>query len=313
MSKAISARYLFDTMRDRLKLSWVAGHEGGDQILEQEVVKQGGASLLGHLNLIHPNQIQVIGEVEMAYLTRLRKNSLQDTYEELFHSKPAIILMADGEKPPKYFLQLADRYQVPLFNTPMPGYEVISILRYYLTNRMAESTTVHGVYMEVMGIGVLLAGESSVGKSELALDLINRGHRLIADDSPVFARIAPDILHGSCPEVLQDFLEVRGLGVLNIRSMYGDNAIKNGKYLRLIVHLKHYREVRMSENDRLQGRVRYREILGLQIPEVTIPVAPGRNLAVLVEAAVRIHLLREGGYNAGSDLADRQQTIMNRT
>jgi HPr kinase/phosphorylase len=197
-----------------------------------------------------------------------------------------------------------------VLRSPRPSDELINILRYFFTNRLAEKTTVHGVFMEVMGIGLLLTGDSNVGKSELALELITRGHRLVADDSPEFSRIAPDILSGTCPAVLQDFLEVRGLGVLNIRAMYGDNAIKGGKYLRLIINLRHQPEQSGEQLDRLQGDIRSRNILGMDIPEIGLPVAPGRNLAVLVEAAVRNHLLRLNGYNAGVDLASKQQRLI---
>jgi HPr kinase/phosphorylase len=149
-----------------------------------------------------------------------------------------------------------------------------------------------------------------VGKSELALELISRGHRLVADDAPEFARIAPDILRGTCPHVLEDFLEVRGLGVLNIRAMYGDSAIKTSKYLRLVIALTHQANVNEADMDRLHGGRNVRLILGLEVPVIALPVAAGRNLAVMVEAAVRNHLLRLKGYYAGDDLAARQRRVM---
>ena len=155
-------------------------------------------------------------------------------------------------------------------------------------------------------MGVLLSGDAAVGKSELALALISRGHRLIADDAPEFAQLAPDILNGTCPPLLRDFLEVRGLGILNVRAMFGDSAVRRKKDLHLIIHLKKMSDRELTRIDRLEGSHSVRSIQGVSVPEFTLPVAPGRNLAILVEAAVRHHALRLRGYDAGIDFAERQ-------
>jgi len=165
--------------------------------------------------------------------------------------------------------------------------------------------------MEVHGRGVLITGESSVGKSELALELISHGHRLIADDAPEFTRIGPDILDGRSPSLLKDFMEVRGLGILNIREMYGDNALKENKYLRLIIHLKRLNIEERALLNRLDGDHKTRSILGIDIPEIQIPVAPGRNMAVLVEAAVRNYILRSSGHDATEQLIALQKQAIN--
>jgi HPr kinase/phosphorylase len=159
--------------------------------------------------------------------------------------------------------------------------------------------------MEVMGTGVLITGASSIGKSELALELLTRGHRLIADDAAEFARIAPDLLNGTCPEMLRDFIEVRGLGILNVRAMFGASAIKHNRNLRLIIVLQEMGEA--AAMDRLHGSRRMRTIMEVEIPEITLPVGPGRNLAVLVEAAVRNHILNVKGYDASQAFIERQK------
>lgn len=166
--------------------------------------------------------------------------------------------------------------------------------------------------MEVMGIGVLLSGESGVGKSEAALELITRGHRLIADDAPEFSRVSPDTINGICPAALIGFLEVRGLGVLNIRAMFGDSAIKLNKYLRLIVELQHMSEESLRSLDRLQGSKQSITIQEVAIPSITLPVAPGRNIAVLIESAVRDHILKQKGYNAAEDFINKQAQLISR-
>jgi HPr kinase/phosphorylase len=310
MNEPLTVQTLFDDLARRLQLTWIAGQAGAMRSFRQSTAAQGNPGLVGHFNMIHANQAQVLGETELSYLANLREISRQDACEQLFSTDPVLVLLADACEPPSEFMRLADRYQVPLLQSAVSSNELINDLRYYFTHKLAERMTLHGVFMEVLSIGVLLTGDSGVGKSELALELITRGHRLVADDAPEFARIAPDIINGTCPILIQDFLEVRGLGVLNIRAMYGDSVIKKGKYLRLIIELKQIRQLGTEFQDRLQDQQRSRNVLGLDIPVFTLPVAPGRNLAVLVEAAVRNHLLRLNGYNAGEDLAARQRQLM---
>jgi HPr kinase/phosphorylase len=306
MTEPLTVQTMFEDLASRLRLEWLAGSEGAGRSFAQ----RGTPGLIGHFNLIHANQAQVLGKTELNYLANLRKNWRQDASEQLFENDPVVILLADECAPPEEFVRLADHFKVPLLKSAMSSNELINDLRYYFTHKLADRVTLHGVFLEVLSIGVLLTGDSGVGKSELALELITRGHRLVADDAPEFARIAPDIVNGACPALIQDFLEVRGLGVLNIRAMYGDSVIKKGKYLRLIIELKHLRQGDAAFADRLRDQQHSRKVLGLDIPVFSLPVAPGRNLAVLVEAAVRNHLLRLNGYNAGEDLAARQRRLM---
>lgn len=181
------------------------------------------------------------------------------------------------------------------------------------TKEHMQSITLHGVFLEVLGLGVLLTGTSGVGKSELALVLITRGHKLIADDSVDFIWRPDGTVLGYCHPILQDFLEVRGLGPLNVRAMFGDAAIKANQSLNLIVNIRQLTDEELINMDRVHGMHMEREIVTLKIPEVTIPVSPGRNLAILVEGAVRNQLLRLAGYNASEELCNRQQTYMNET
>nr|WP_276315690.1 HPr(Ser) kinase/phosphatase [Ectothiorhodospira shaposhnikovii] len=306
----LTVHHVVEAMGERLALRWVAGHQGRERRIAHQATPHGSTSLVGHLNIIHPNQIQVLGPDEMRYLWNLRKNSQRDILEQLVNGTAALLIVTDGLAVQPELCALADRQSVPLLSTTLHSHEIINILRYFFSDKLAETITLHGVFMEVLGIGVLLTGESAIGKSELALELISRGHRLIADDAPEFARIAPDILRGTCPPVLENFLEVRGLGVLNIRAMYGDSAIKSSKYLRLIIDLKDQVDVTSADIDRLHGGRCNRVVLGLQVPVITLPVASGRNLAVMVEAAVRNHLLRLRGYVAADDLAARQRRQM---
>jgi len=309
MNQTVSAQHLFDTFKDSLALTWAKGHSGADAPLLQDSDDRVAANLVGFLNIIHPPRVQVIDRHEQAFLNSLGKNSLQDTLEQLF-SHARLVIASQGGRLPEQALALAEARGVPLFTTETGGDEVITRLRYYLSRLTAQQLTLHGVFLEVLGVGVLLSGKSGIGKSELALELISRGHRLIADDAPRFTRTAPDVISGACPQLLCGFLEVRGLGILNIPAMFGDNALKSTKNLRLIINLQPVASFDANENDRLYGTVHVREILEVKVAEITLPVAPGRNLAVLVEGAVRNHLLRLRGYNAADVFIEQQKQLL---
>ena len=270
----------------------------------------GAGVIVGHLNLIRQHPVQVLGRTELNYLHNLGKNSRQDAVAQLFAGPTALVIVTGGETPPDDLMQAAEGSATPLLTSTLPGHQVINHLQYFLDAALAVHVTVHGVFLEVTGVGTLVTGDSGIGKSELALELISRGHRLVADDAPEFRRVAPDTLRGSCPPALRDFLEVRGLGVLNVRAMFGDSVIKYDKNLRLIVHLEAMDERQMRHLDRLHGQRRSRAIQGVDVPQVTLPVIPGLNLAVLVECAVRGHILSLRGYNAGQDFIERQQRHM---
>lgn len=310
MPNTVTASSLFDTHKHRLLLQWLAGHKGKDRLLRPDENQNTRISLIGHLNAIHPNQIQVLGRWELEHLASLGKNSHHDLIKLIFDNEPTAIIVTDGLSLPKELLSHAEKTDTPVFASPVNSQKLINRIQYDLNSRLAESSILHGVFMEVHGLGVLLTGESGIGKSELALDLINRGHRLIADDAPEFSRVGPDTVRGSCPEILRDFLEVRGLGILNIREMFGDSAIKPSKNLRLIVKLLLMSGEQIHQMDRLTGSYRGYHLLDVDIPEVIIPVAPGRSLAVLVEAAVRQHIQLISGYNAAEDFIHKQQQLI---
>lgn len=311
MTEVLSAESILVNLSNQIEFDWVAGQEDPNLPLHEINASQ-HATLVGHLNLIHKNLIQVIGKTECEYLQSLEENFRNNMLHEIFSSQTVVIIMADGIPVPEMLIDHANEYHTPLLSCKTESNEVVDIARFYLHNIFSEKEVVHGVFMEVLGTGVLITGESSVGKSELALALISRGHRLIADDAPEFTRTGPDILDGRSPSVLKDFMEVRGLGVLNIRDMYGDNALKPNKYLRLIVHLKRLNEKEYAQLDRLQGERKIRSILGIDIPQILIPVAPGRNIEVLVEAAVRNHILSFYGNNSSQKFIELQQQAINR-
>ena len=242
--------------------------------------------------------------------TASNKDALAQAIRSLFSTELAAIIVANGEPVPPDLLATSTTSQTPLFTSPQPSPQLMPVLSHYLTQVLAESTSVHGVMLEVIGIGVMITGDAAVGKSELALELITRGHRLIADDMVDMYKVAPETLETHCPPLLQDFLEVRGLGILNIRTLFGDTAVKLQKNLKLIVHLKAPEEDGSESISRLDMHASSEVILGVTVPKVRIPVAAGRNLAVLVEVAARNHILRMRGINSAEQFVTRQQQFM---
>lgn len=306
----INVSELFKQIRLKLKLQWVAGLDGGDKILTSGTVTKPSLALVGHLNFVHPNRVQVLGCAEMDYLRNLSIIAMQQSIANLFSTDLAAIIVANGEKPPQELLKAADASKTPLLTSPMQSPQLMELLSHYLAIATAESTSLHGVFMEVQGFGVLIKGNAAIGKSELALELISRGHRLIADDIVDFYRISPERVEGRCPELLQDFLEVRGLGILNIRALFGDNAVKPTKPLDLMIQLELADKLNPQELDRLSPKTQYERVLDVEISKVVIPIAAGRNIAVLVEVAVRNHMLLLRGINATQQFTKRQKQIM---
>ena len=311
MSQRPTVGDLFASFRQRLALEWVAGRAGGERVIEPADHPQARALLVGYLNLINPKKIQILGDTEMHYLASLEPEAYRQTLEQLFGGPTLLVLVADDLALPRALAREAEASGTALMTSGLASHELLDRLRFDLLDLLATRLTLHGVFIEVLGVGVLLTGASGVGKSELALDLIARGHRLIADDAPEFTRVAPDLVLGACPEPLGDFLEVRGLGILNVRMMYGDNAVKRAKYLGMIVQLLDPPTSGQAV-ERFDSAHGERNILGVKVPEVPLYVDPVRNLAVLVEAAVRQHLLRRRGYDAGEELAERQLALVGR-
>ncbi len=332
-SQPLSIEDLFHEFSSKLLLQWVAGQAGEkreilpetmsnlsqssieskpaltDEIAPETLIPT-GRSFVGYLNLIHPHQIQILGNTELDYIEKLRSTTRDDAIRQLFDHDPVCLLLADNKEIPAYLKQKCDEFAVPMLISPLSGNRLIESIHYYLSNLFAEDLTLHGVFMEVMAIGVLITGPSGIGKSELALELITRGHRLIADDAPQFSRITPDIINGTCPEALRDYLEVRGMGIINIRQLYGDSAIKKNKYLRLIVRLEPMSKEQLLRLDRLEGSRNTRKIMDIEVPEITLPVAPGRNLAILLECAAINHNLIISGYNATEEFIISQQAMI---
>lgn len=304
----LTIQQLYDNNRAALKLEWVGGLDGGDRLVS--VNPASAADHVGHLNLIHHGRIHVLGRQEISYYERLSPESRAYQIHELVDGNPPAIMVARGFPVPPDLLAICTENNIPVFSTPLPAGELIDFLRVFLSKTLAQRIIMHGVFMDVLGMGVLITGASGLGKSELGLELITRAHGLIADDAVELARIAPNVIEGRCPPLLQNMLEVRGLGLLDIKAIYGEAAMRRRKRLLLIVELTSNKEY--DENvERLQIPDLTQDVLGLPIRKVMIPVAPGRNLAVLIEAAVRNNILQLRGINTLEEFMERHRKAMN--
>jgi len=308
----VTIEELFRACADSLQLHWLnhTQHNAARPLLPPGT-EPGKVSYIGRFNAICPHRIQLIGHSESEQLAQLDERLYQESLTRFVTLAIPLLIFTDDAPPHPGLVDLAEAQEVAIFSTPLSNERLINHISFYLHTRLAPRATEHGVFLDVLGIGVLLTGEHAVGKSELALELINRGHRLVADDAPEFMSIPPDTLRGSAPELLKDFLEVRGLGLLNIRKMFGDNAIKRSKSLQLIIHLEPLERFERDPETPLSGLRSSRTILDVQVPMVTLPVAAGRNLSVLVEAAARNQILYDHGYDASADFLERHHRLLN--
>ena len=304
-----SVTQLFERLGERLQLSHVSGSLDGTLAVTE--ARTWPADLVGHLSLIHPDRCQVLGAAEVAWARRQSRDKIAHHVREILSAHPPAVIVADGCDVPDILIRRCQEQDVAVFTTPQPAASIIDQLRLYLSRELAERTSLHGVFMDVLGLGVFITGDSGAGKSELALELISRGHGLVADDMVEFSCIAPAVLEGRCPALLKNFLEVRGIGILNVQTIFGETACRRKMRLKLVVYLQRH-QPGDRDPDRLPDGSDHQEILGVRIPKVVLPVAAGRNIAVLLEAAVRARILQLRGIDSTRDFIARQSAQLSR-
>jgi len=309
----VSADALFEDHRSSLRWQWVAGLGASERRFDEVAVRaaRSGADLVGYLNYIHPYRVQILGEREVAYLNNGSAEDCVRRISRIITLEPPVLVVADGQTAPDTLVSLCERAQLPIFSTPESAAFVIDVLRAYLSKHFADRTTMHGVFMDILGIGVMITGESGLGKSELGLELISRGHGLVADDAVDLFRINQTTIEGRCPELLQNLLEVRGIGLLDIKAIFGETAVRRKMRIKLIVHLVR-RETLEREYERIPYEPLTQDLLGIPVRKVIIQVEAGRNIAVLVEAAVRNAILQLRGINTYQDFVERHRKAMDK-
>ena len=308
---AVSADALFEEFRASLRWEWIAGLGASERRFEEVAVRaaRSGADLVGYLNYIHPYRVQVLGEREVAYLTNATPEDCARRIARIVTLEPPVLILADTQTAPVALVSMCERAQIPLFATHESSAFVIDVLRAFLSKHFADRVTMHGVFMDILGMGVMITGESGLGKSELGLELISRGNGLVADDAVDLFRINQATIEGRCPQLLQNLLEVRGIGLLDIRAIFGETAVRRKMRLKLIVHLVR-KETLEREYERLPYEPLTQDVLGVPVRKAVIQVVAGRNIAVLVEAAVRNTILQLRGIDTYQEFVERHQRAM---
>jgi len=286
-----------------LPLDLLAGASGLDRRITSPYVQKTGLALAGFDEYLRPGRVLIFGESEIRFLESLGDAArLRALQAALRHDFPCI-LITGGFTPPAELPIAAERAGVPLLQTPMVTPTAIARLTAFLEDALAERTVCHAVLLDVLGLGVMLTGESGIGKSECALDLVVRGHRLVADDTVEVKRLSETVLIGTCPALTRHHMELRGLGIIDVRELFGISSTRSSKRIELVVHLERWETGR--EYERLGLDDIFHELLGVKLPLIRMPVAPGRNIAILVEVAARNQLLRARGHHAARLLAER--------
>ena len=303
-TRKLSVTQIYQDNLEKLKLTWLAAN-GVERDVELKDMETYGPDVVGHLNLIYGHRVQVIGKAEAAWAARVGEERWRRQIDDLMAYKPPALILADDLESMPGLEESCEATGTPLFRSPKACAAVIDFLHLYLARRFADTMSMHGVFLDVFGVGVLITGDSGIGKSELALELISRGHGLVADDVVELARTAPTTIEGRCPPILRDYLEVRGLGLLNIRTIFGETSARRKMRLRLIVNLQ--KNMPGGETARLPLGTESQEILGIPVRKVCLHVAPGRNLAVLLEAAVRNCILQMRMIDSMGEFINRQQ------
>lgn len=299
MTPEISARELFEEQKGPLKLECVAGAAGLENRIASARLQKYSLALAGYYDFFHPDRVQVLGETEIRYLATLSQERARQIIKTFCSYPICCIVVTKGLEVPPDLLAAVERAGIPLLRSGLQSSQVISQLSTYLEARLAPSTTAHGVLIDVDGVGVLILGKSGIGKSESALHLIQRGHRLVADDV-VLIRRAGEVLVGQAMELARYHMEIRGIGVLNIRDLFGVVSIRDEKRVELVIRLEEWEPG--QDYERLGLDEHHHEILGVSLPFVRLPVKPGRNVPTLVEVAARNQLLKTKGHRSAEAL-----------
>jgi len=285
--------------RERLGLMLIAGEKGLTREVTTSRIQKPGLLLTGLLEELHADRLQIFGAAEINYLKRLGADELEDVLKVFRPELPAIIV-ARGLEPPDFLVELCRKSSIPLFRTQHTSSVLIERVTKYLEERLAPSTTLHGVLVDVLGVGVLIIGKSGIGKSECALDLVARGYRLVSDDVVIIKRMPPSILFGTSSELIKYHMEIRGLGIINVKDLYGITAIRERKQMDIVVELVKWDSE--TEYDRLGLEENTYNILGVDLPYLRVPVSPGRSVATIVEVAARNQILKIMGHHPAKAL-----------
>jgi HPr kinase/phosphorylase len=294
---------LLQARSEAWQLKLIAGAEGLGNGVSIPRIQKPGLALAGYLPQIHPERVQVIGRTELGYLATLGTEAADQAVDRMLGEGVACVIVTNGAMPPDYVIAAAGRHRVPLISTGLKSSELIRSVTAWLEEQLAPHTLIHGVLVEVYGIGVLVLGKSGIGKSEAALDLVARGHRLVADDVVEARAIGGGRVLGSGAELIRHHMEIRGLGIINVQDLFGILATLREKPIQLVAEM--FEWSREDSADRLGLEDETHAILGVQLPKVRIPIRPGRSIATIIEVAARNHVLKGLGRHSAREFAAR--------
>ena len=308
---SIAVQELEQAREHHLELTLMAGRKGLRKKITHSQVQKMGLALTGFIPFINPERLQIIGNTEMAYFNTLTPEMQENVIHKICSLPLSCLVITRGLEIPELLLREADEKDIPVFRTDMRSFDFIERITRFLEEKLSATSSLHGVLMDVFGVGVLILGKSGIGKSECALDLILRGHRLVADDMVHIQKRSPTSVVGSGFEVIQHHMEIRGLGIINIRSLFGVEAIRDKKKIELVLELTEWDAQR--EYDRLGFEEEKFSILDVELPMFRIPVTPARNLTTIIEVAVRNHLLKVMGYDSALEFEKKLLRKMEET
>ncbi len=303
----ITVKQFFEENKKDLHLKVLAGKECMEtkKIVVSDINRP-GLALAGFFDYFPYERIQVFGKTEFAYLKKQKKDEILNVLKQIFSSKICCVVVARNLKVPPYFIELAKKYSVPIIQTSLFTMKFINSAMIYLEKKLAPKITMHGTFVDVYGIGVLLLGKSGIGKSEISLELVKRGHRLIADDLVEIIKLGDIDLIGRGINIVQHHMEIRGIGIIDLKSLFGIGVIREQQKVELVIFLEEW-EID-KDYERLGIEEKYETILGVKIPKIILPVKPGRNLSIIIEVAAMMRRLKAQGHNIAKEL---NKTIIN--
>lgn len=304
---AIFVRDFVERAPDELKLRIIGSGGDSERTIISERIQKLGLALAGFANYVHPGRVQIVGQSEISYLAQLTSAKRTEAIKNFDLGIISCIVITNSLEPPQELLDAAKARGLPLLQTPLVSSKAIGLITTFLQEVLAPAQTVHGMLMEMYGIGVLLVGDSGIGKSECALDLLNHGHRLVSDDVVEIKRLGK-ILEGKAPELTFEQLEIHGLGILNIRELFGVSSVCEKIEIELCIELKKWKEV--DEIERIGLETHEHDVFGVKFTKFILPVSSGRNLSTLVETAVRVYLLRKAGFNSVKKFIDKHNAMV---
>ena len=307
--KSVTVGFLYEGNRDRLKLKLLNGRVGFDKEIIDKNIHRPGLALAGYVELFTFNRVQICGNTEIKYLNQLKPDKRYKAFETILGFDIPCIIVTSNNVLDAGLLELAAKRNIPMFQTPLETTKLVYLISDYLDDQFSPQTTVHGSFVDVYGIGVLVVGRSGIGKSEVALDLVERGHRLVADDVVMITRKGENILMGAGTDLVKHFMEIRGLGLIDVRSMFGIRAIRFQKRIEIVIELQDWKPDEEYTRTGLESSTI--KILDIETPHVRLPIFPGKNITVICEVIALNYLLKHYGYDSAKEFAKRLEVVIN--